>query len=923
MKPLRCGMDLLLLFCLSGGPALGAPASLRTERFGLVACAAEPFVYVAGGYSDHGVVNTLEIFNARADQPEFLDVTVLPRFFHAGAMHGGRLYLAGGLTPAPGDEDGIMLRHAGEFEEFDPAAKAVRRLPDLPVAVSRPGAAVVGDRLYLIGGSTESGERTAAVQIYDFNAGQWSRGADLPVAREGAVMAWEGKIYAPGGYDGITALRDFQIYDPAADRWEKLPELPVKMSAHNGVAADGQIYTFGDYEILGRTAAYDIRKQTWSLLNLQYQPSRHQGAAVLDGDVFVAGGNVSSWPPYLATIQRFPLGELAAAARQEWKTGVEKPVAVVPPGAGLETFSLCGQPAPAIEMQLVDGKTWRLADQTGRVVVLDFWSTGCGPCRRALPELAALAKEFADQDVVFAGIGLDPASCKDKIADLAKENGTPYAMGFGAAQAGRTYEVRAIPCLVVVDRAGVVRGRLVGFSAAGQEVLRQSLRRLLDNQSPPLAVRPGASREARIESGSSCRRALPPAPVPDPRFFRLKWKQATGAAPARTGPREWLEYRLAPRYLVLNLEKSLGIFNAADGALVKTVPLPPEALQQEEWGGPSSFVYLRNGETGLLLGCKTVYEATAMENGGRSIRSVGLQWLALAEDGSLLWVRDGEPEQGSTTGLQALPAGENRDLVFVYLWNRFQILDGRGRTIVDQKLGASNERWLFRAAADGAGIEALVIGQDIACYDVVFPPAAPLNPEFFQKKWSRPAGAAEILNLTTGRLNVQLQPRFVTLRKTDQLSVVGAEDGKTVAEIPLSSDWQDRAAAVEFAYLRTEAGGLAAALKTRAAAAPGEPATITLAGLGTDGREMWKTEWQEPAGTARIFALPAGRDRDLLLVELWNRLLFINADGRILLEQPLGSTGDPLLLRSAENGEAFEIIEAGAELAGYRWQPAP
>ena len=923
MKPLRREISLLLLLCLSGGTALATPAALRTERFGAVADANAPLVYVAGGYSDHGILNTLEIFNARADATEQLNVTVLPRYFHAGAMHGGRLYLIGGLTPVPGGECGVMLRHAGEFEEFDPAAMAVRRLPDLPLAVARCGAAVIGDRLYVIGGSTESAARTAAVQIYDFNDGQWSRGTDMPVAREGAVMAWDGKIYAPGGYDGLTAIRDFQVYDPAADRWEKLPELPVKMSAHNGVAVKGRIYTFGDYEILGRTAVYDIRKKTWNLLDLDYTPRRHQCVTLLDGDVFVTGGNVSSSPPFLAAIQRFPVSELAAAERKAWKPGAEKPVAVIPPGAGLETFGLCDRPAPAIEMPLVDGKSWRLADQTGRVVVLDFWSTGCRPCRRALPELAALAKEFADQEVVFAGVGLDPASCKDKIAELARENETPYAMGYGAVQAGRAYEVRAIPCLVVVDRAGVVRGRLVGFSTTGQEVLRQSIQRLLANQPPPLASRTGAAREAQIVSGSRYGRMPAPTTIPDPRFFRLKWKQATGAAPVRTIASEWLEYRITPRHIVVNLGKSLDIFNAADGSRVKTVPLPPEALQPEEWGAAPAFVYLRNGNSGLLLGCKTVYEVTPIPSGGRSIRSIGTKWMAVAEDGSLLWIRDGEKDQSNVSVLQALPAGERRDMAFVNSWNRFQILDSRGRTVVEQTLSNGGERWLFRMAADGAGIEAVVIGPDLACYDVVFPPSAALNPEFFRKKWSRPAAAAEVLNLPAGRLQVQLQPRFVTLRKADQLSVVGAEDGQTAAEIPLSADWQDRAAAVEFAYLRTGGGGLAAALKTKAAATPGEPVRIILAGLGTDGQEKWKTEWKEPAGPARICALPDGSDRDLLLVELWNRLLFLNAAGQTLLEQPLGATGDPLLLRSAENGAAFEIIEAGPELTGYRWQPAP
>ncbi len=906
---------------LIGMPLAGAaPDRLATERFGAVVGAAEPLVYVAGGYSDHGVVNTIESFNASAAESARLDVTVLPRYFHAGAMHGGRLYLAGGLTPVPGGACGVTLRHADEFEEFDPAAGAVRRLSALPLAVARPGAAVVGNRLYVIGGSLESGARTGAVQIYDFAKSAWSRGAEMPVAREGAVLEWNGRIYAPGGYDGLVAIRDFQVYDPQADRWEQLPDLPVKLSAHSAVAVEGQLYTFGDYEILDRTAVYDFKHGFWNLLALDYKPSRHQGATRLGDEVFVIGGNTMSSAPFLDSIQRFPGSDLAKAERKPWEPGAEKPpAAAVPPGAGLETFELADQPAPALEMTLLDGKIWRLADQTGRVVVLDFWSTGCGPCVRALPELAALAGEFQDREVVFAGVGLDPASRREKIAELAQAHGIPYAMGLGATPAGKAYGVQAIPCLVVVDRAGVVRGRLVGFSAATQAVLRDTLEKLLANQSPPMA-RPAAPAAPRPPSYD--RTAPPPPTVPDPRFFRLKWKQATDTIPNRPMVSERLEYRIAPRHLVQNTGKMLNIYDAADGALVRSIPLPPEALQQEEIGAAPAFVYLQNGESGVALGCKPVYEVTRLDSNGRSIRSIGTQWLGLAADGSLLWLREGEREAISASALQVLPAGDGRNLVLASSWNRFQILDGRGRTVVGQVFGQNSDRWLFRRAAAGTGVEALVIGQDLACYDVVFPPSGALNPKFFQKKWSRVPGAAEILELPAGRLHIQLQPRFVTLRKADRLDVVGAGDGQTAAEIPLSAAWQDRAA-VEFAYLRTETGGLAAALKTTPAAAPGQPATVTLAGLGPAGAELWKTEWTEPAGDARIFALPAGPNRDLLLVELWDRLLFLDAAGRTLLAQPFGVTADPLLVRTAEDGTTFELIEAGAELTGYRWQPAP
>ena len=121
-----------------------------------------------------------------------------------------------------------------KFEEFNPATGTVRELPDMLVPASRAGAAVVGDKLYIIGGGqTDVGPRLQDVQIFDFKTETWSRGAEMPRRREGIVVAYKGKIYAPGGYDYPSAIRDFQVYDPAKNQWSELPKLPVKTSAHH------------------------------------------------------------------------------------------------------------------------------------------------------------------------------------------------------------------------------------------------------------------------------------------------------------------------------------------------------------------------------------------------------------------------------------------------------------------------------------------------------------------------------------------------------------------------------------------------------------------------------------------------------------------------------------------------------------------
>ncbi|HOU20836.1 MAG: redoxin domain-containing protein [Kiritimatiellae bacterium] len=299
----------------------GPPLALATERFGSLAAAVDDAIYVLGGHSDRGMVGTIERFSADSHTTETLPATIRPRRFFAGAAGGGKIYIVGGLMLDDSQDDIIMT---ASCEEYDPATGTIRALPDLPVAVSRAGAAVVGNRLVVIGGAQgEEEPRFKIVQIYDIETETWTRGADLPVAREGQVFESGGKIYAPGGYDGTTALRDFQVYDPAEDKWSELPKLPVKTSAYHGCVLDGQLYLFGDYEELDRTVVCDLEKKKWARIDLGYKPARHAALAQLGEDIFVVGGNVQSTSPYLARIQRFSAKQLADAPRKKWKAAAK------------------------------------------------------------------------------------------------------------------------------------------------------------------------------------------------------------------------------------------------------------------------------------------------------------------------------------------------------------------------------------------------------------------------------------------------------------------------------------------------------------------------------------------------------------------------------------------------------------------------
>jgi thiol-disulfide isomerase/thioredoxin len=130
-----------------------------------------------------------------------------------------------------------------------------------------------------------------------------------------------------------------------------------------------------------------------------------------------------------------------------------------------ELFEAAKRPdAPtSIEFRMADGTTQLLSDHKGRKLVLSFWASWCGPCRKELPALAAWAKEHPKVDVIAVNVDRD-RNLADRFLRAVPVD-LPIAYDPDANALGG-YDVTAMPTMFVFDSKGELVFRKVGFSEA-------------------------------------------------------------------------------------------------------------------------------------------------------------------------------------------------------------------------------------------------------------------------------------------------------------------------------------------------------------------------------------------------------------------------------------------------------------------------
>lgn len=183
--------------------------------------------------------------------------------------------------------------------------------------------------------------------------------------------------------------------------------------------------------------------------------------------------------------RRVSFAVLVGLASLSMLVSAAPPASAAPDNPPRARGGLEGALAPPFSASHIAGPdSAQLADLRGRVVVLDFWATWCGPCAMVRPLLDSLHQQYHGQGLTVLGISNEP---RPIIQNHLLSHPVGYTVARDRGPTSTSYGVSAIPTLVIIDRHGKVRRVYAGLSRTGLREMVGLVPQLLAEPGPPPA----------------------------------------------------------------------------------------------------------------------------------------------------------------------------------------------------------------------------------------------------------------------------------------------------------------------------------------------------------------------------------------------------------------------------------------------------
>lgn len=144
---------------------------------------------------------------------------------------------------------------------------------------------------------------------------------------------------------------------------------------------------------------------------------------------------------------------------------------------------MVNEPAPLFTLSNLDGKEISLASLKGKIVVLDFWATWCGPCKGSFPAMQKTINRFADnEEVVFLFINTleSKKNLREIVRKYMNDKGYTFNVVFDTQDVNtkeypvmKSYKAKGIPAKFIIDKEGNIRYKPVGFSGSDEETVEE------------------------------------------------------------------------------------------------------------------------------------------------------------------------------------------------------------------------------------------------------------------------------------------------------------------------------------------------------------------------------------------------------------------------------------------------------------------